>query len=138
MAGYLPGKYDRNLIDVMIEGMAEVVGEENVQYMTDPWDTGCTDMGDIATVIPAVHGYSMGGAGTSHGIDYRISDPEKAYIESSILNASIAVDLLFGDAEKGKAIAARKRDLLPIPEYIRVIDNLSKTVSSADLGCYYL
>lgn len=95
--------------------------------------SSCTDMGDIATVLPAVHGYSLGGGGTSHGIDYHIADPEKAYIESSVLNAVIAVDLLFGDAGKGKAIAAKKRELLPIPEYIRIIDNLSKTVSSTDL-----
>ena len=130
--GFMPLYNDPELGELMGEITTSINPEADFDH-NSKFFSSCTDMGDIATVIPAVHGYSMGGAGTSHGIDYRISDPEKAYIESSILNASIAVDLLFGDAEKGKAIAARKRDLLPIPEYIRVIDDLSKTVSSVDL-----
>ncbi len=130
--GFMPLYNDPELGELMGEITTSINPEADFDH-NSKFFSSCTDMGDIATVIPAVHGYSMGGAGTSHGIDYRISDPEKAYIESSILNASIAVDLLFGDAEKGKAIAARKRDLLPISEYIRVIDDLSKTVSSVDL-----
>ena len=90
-------------------------------------------MGDIAMIIPAVHGYCLGGKGTSHGIDYGIGDQYKAYIENSILNALIAVELLRDDAAKGKKIAAGKKDLLPISEYIKTINNLSKTVRSTDL-----
>ena len=92
-----------------------------------------TDMGDVSMLMPALHAYSGGFSGSPHAKDFVAVDPEKAYIESSVLNAVIAVDLLFGDAGKGKAIAAKKRELLPIPEYIRIIDNLSKTVSSTDL-----
>ena len=50
-----------------------------------------------------------------------------------MLNALIAVELLCDNAAKGKPIAAKKKDLLPIAEYIKVIDNLSKTVKSTDL-----
>ena len=93
----------------------------------------CTDMGDIATVIPAVHAYTPGCSGTGHGTNFMIKSPEDAYVNSSLLNAAIAVKLLYGNAEPAKKIAAQKKDLLPIPEYIKIIDKINKTVTSKDL-----
>ena len=90
-------------------------------------------MGDIATVSPAVHAYAAGAKGTGHGIDYGIADPFAAYVRSSQINAVAAVELLFGDAQTGKQIAADKKNLMRIPEYIRIIDSINKTVSSTDL-----
>lgn len=130
--GFMPLIDDPALGELMKETTLYVNPEANYDH-NQTFLSSCTDMGDIATVIPAVHGYVPGGSGTAHGIDYRISDPEKAYIENSIINATIAVDLLYGDAAKGKAVAAGKKDLLSIPEYIRIIDSLSKTVRSEDL-----
>ena len=43
------------------------------------------------------------------------------------------MELLFGDAAPAKEIAARKKDLLPIPEYIRIIDKINQVKSSKDL-----
>lgn len=130
--GFMPLYNDPELGKLMGDVTLNINPDADFDHNTK-FFSSCTDMGDIATVIPAVHGYSLGGGGTSHGINYHIADPDKAYIESSILNAVIAVDLLFNNAEKGNAIAARKKSLLPIPEYIRVIDNLSKTVRSEEL-----
>lgn len=87
----------------------------------------CTDMGDVATVIPAIHGYTPGNKGTSHGIDYYVADPESAYIKSSLLNTASAVKLLYGDAAPAKKIAAQRDGLISIPEYIRIIDRINQT-----------
>ena len=130
--GYMPLYDDPKLGEVMCNVVKEVVpGTELVP--NQKFFSSCTDMGDVAMIIPAVHGYCLGGKGTSHGIDYGIGDQYKAYVENSMLNAIIAVELLRDDAAKGKEIAAGKKDLLPIPEYIKTINNLSKTVKSADL-----
>ena len=40
--------------------------------------------------------------------------------------AGMAVDLLYGTAEKGKAIAEAKKNCLSIPDYIREMDDLKK------------
>lgn len=93
----------------------------------------CTDMGDVAAIIPGVHGYVPSSSGTSHGIDYRISDPYVAYVETSIINTLLAVELLHGDGEKGRKIAERKKDLLSIEEYIKIIDKINMTKTTADL-----
>lgn len=87
----------------------------------------CTDMGDVATVIPAIHGYTPGNKGTSHGIDYYVADPESAYIKSSLLNTASAVKLLYGDAAPAKKIAAQRDGLISIPEYIQIIDRINQT-----------
>ena len=85
----------------------------------------CTDMGDVATVIPAVHGYVPGMTGTSHGKDYCVCDYHSACVIPALINARLTIELLMNNAEKGRKIAARKADLMPIDEYIRIIDDIS-------------
>lgn len=102
--GYMPGAYDENLIDVMLEGMADVVGEENAKFIREPWDTGCTDMGDISLLMPAVHAFGAGGAGAAHGPTYRIADFDSACMDSAKAQVMIIRRLLRNDAEKAKFV----------------------------------
>ena len=102
--GYLPGSYDRNLIDVMLDGMADVVGAENARYVPEPWDTGCTDMGDISLLMPAVHAFGSGGAGAAHGPTYRIADFDSACLDSAKAQVMIIRRLLERDAERARFV----------------------------------
>lgn len=129
--GYMPLYNDPELGKIMCDAVKTVSGTEIIP--NDSFFSSCTDMGDIAMVLPAVHGYCLGGRGTSHGIDYGIGNEYQAYIENSIMNTLITIDLLCNEAAAGKVIAARKKDLLPIPEYIKLIDKLSQTLHSTDL-----
>ena len=116
--------------------------KETVEYLApgaffgnnDSFYASCTDMGDIATVIPAVHAYAPGCAGTAHGIDFRISDPHGAYVVNSQFAALTIADLLYGDGGKAKSVAAGKKDLTPIPDYVATVKRINKTVDSADLA----
>ena len=85
----------------------------------------CTDMGDVATVMPAIHGYVPGQIGTSHGKDYFIQDYESACVKPALINARLAIELLINNAEKGRKIAAKKANMMSIDEYIRIIDGIS-------------
>jgi hypothetical protein len=91
---------------------------------------GCTEMGDVAAVIPAVHATNPGTSGTGHGINYAIADKHQAYVDGSVLSAAVAVKLLYGNAELAKNIAENKKNLMTIPEYIKTIDTLNKTLDS--------
>ncbi|MBQ4151051.1 MAG: amidohydrolase [Clostridia bacterium] len=104
MPGYLPGAYDKNLADVMIEGMEEIVGEGNAKYISAPWDTGCSDMGDISQVMPAVHAFGSGGAGAAHGPTYRIADFDSACMDSAKAQVVIIRKLLENEAVKAKYV----------------------------------
>ena len=52
-------------------------------------------------------------------------------IPLALIGSRLVIELLYGDAEKGKAIAARKADLMPIPEYIKLLDSLSTAKSAS-------
>ena len=84
-----------------------------------------TDMGDVSQIMPAVHSAIPGAQGTSHGKDYQVKNPEQAYLDNAKILALAAVELLYGDANRGKAIAADRKGLLSIPEYIAMMDSLA-------------
>ena len=125
MPGYLPGDYDKNLIDVMLEGMEEVVGKGNAKYISEPWDTGCTDMGDISQLMPAVHAFGSGGAGAAHGPTYRIADFDSACMDSAKAQVVIIRKLLENNAEKANNIVENaKPHFKSGKEYIDFLDSL--------------
>ncbi len=125
MPGYLPGAYDKNLIDVMIEGMEEVVGKGNAKYIREPWDTGCTDVGDISLVMPAVHAFGSGGAGAAHGPTYRIADFDSACMDSAKAQVMIIRKLLENEAAKAKYVVENANPRFKSKEeYIAFVDSL--------------
>ncbi len=119
------GALDKEVVQYLVPGADY---DANSYFMTS-----CTDMGDVATVIPAIHGYVPGGGGTSHSDNYFIDDEYSAYVINSEVNVLLAVELLYGDAEKGRAIAARKKDLMSIEEYIKLINSLNQTIESKEV-----
>ena len=56
--------------------------------------TGSTDMGDIAHMKPVIHPYLASALGKTHGADFRINEPEHAYLTPAKLLAMTAIDLL--------------------------------------------
>jgi amidohydrolase len=115
---------DMDLGAAMRDVVAELFPGEKFD-MNSFFMASCTDMGDVATVMPAVHGYVPGQVGTSHGKDYFIENYESACVYPALINARLAIDLLINGAEKGKKIAAKKADMMSIDEYIRIIDGIS-------------
>ncbi len=130
--GYMPLR-DNHDLGMMLGKTAEELFPGIDYDYNRTYFASCTDMGDVGTVLPAVHGYTPGGRGTGHGIDYEIANPEDAYVNSSLLSASLAVKLLYGDAAPARKIAAQREGLLSIPEYIRTIDKINQTRSSEKL-----
>lgn len=65
-----------------------------------------TDMGDVSMLMPSLHGYFRGFAGTAHTDGFLVTDPVQAYVDPAKILALNAIDLLFGDAECGKDIGA--------------------------------
>ncbi|MBP5638119.1 MAG: amidohydrolase [Victivallales bacterium] len=97
------------------------------------FDAGCTDMGDLALVVPSVEAAIPGAAGMGHGADYRVQDETMAYVVNSELNTLLAVELLYGDGVRGKEIASHKSHLMPVDEYIKTVKGLNRTVESAEV-----
>ena len=125
MPGYMPLTNDDELCKCFSEAVA-IANPNAAPARCKPFfDMGCTDMGDLSTIMPVLHSYCPGGGGTAHGVDYRIANPELAYIVNSKILAVMAIDLLYGDAERGRKVADRKGGYLPIEKYREIMDSFN-------------
>ncbi len=123
--GYLPQRNNR--------AMGELFGG-NVETMFGPGSfdigghrTGSTDMGDIAHMKPVIHPYVASARGKTHGADFRINEPEHAYLTPAKLLAMTAIDLLYGDAAPAKQILADFKPVMGKDEYLAFERGLFRT-----------
>jgi amidohydrolase len=122
--GYLP---QRNNAD-----MGKFFGD-NVESLFGPgnWETGghrngSTDMGDIAHIMPAIHPYVRAAEGVIHGRDWRLNEPDHAYLTPAKLLAMTAIDLLWEDAAPAKEAIARFKPVFTKEEYLAFARSLFK------------
>ena len=103
LGGYLPYRSCPQLNAIHAENLLALTGKTlgNCGHRGSS-----TDMGDVSMLIPALHAYCGGFSGSPHARDFVVTDPELAYIEGAKLLALDAVELLAGNAEKGREIAA--------------------------------
>jgi metal-dependent amidase/aminoacylase/carboxypeptidase family protein len=123
--GYLPQRNNR--------GMGELFGA-NVGAMFGPGQfdigghrTGSTDMGDIAHMIPVIHPYVASAVGKTHGADFRITEPEHAYLTPAKLLAMTAIDLLWDDAAPARQVIADFQPAFTKESYLAFERGLFKT-----------
>ena len=120
--GYAPRVFDQNLKKLCYQVGLELYPAEQVEF-SERWGTGCSDMGDVSCVMPAIHPYMGGAEGPSHSSEYYIVDPVWACVESAKVQASIVVRLLENGAERARDILSKSRKDYPtIPEYLAMID----------------
>ena len=86
-----------------------------------------TDMGDVSMIMPSLHGYCGGFCGTAHTDGFLVTAPERAYVDSAKMLALDVIDLLFGDASRGKEIAALP-PMMSKTEYLQKMRSFSSTV----------
>ena len=122
--GYAPLIQNPTMNTLLHEVGAGIMGEDLMSF-TDNWGSGCTDMGDVSCVMPALHPSIGGGAGVFHGKDFRVSDPVMACVTSAKVQAAFLVRLLENDAAEAKRVLSEGRQDYPtIVEYLAQIDDL--------------
>ena len=92
---------------------------------------GSTDMGDVGCIMPVIHGSAPGMKGTGHGTDFTVDDPVRLYLGNAKLAALMVVDLLYGKAETGRKVAARRDGKMSVQEYIDYADSFTATRNAA-------
>lgn len=124
--GYAPLHNDPLLMQVAKDCMEALAGPERVRF-TDQWGTGSTDMGDVACVMPAIHPYAAGAAGTGHGDDYRIEDRERACVNAAKAQLLMLDALLRDQAAVALQVVRSAKPQYPsIRAYLDAIDALTK------------
>ena len=120
--GYSPRVHDLGMMRLAKDAMAEIM---TCNYKETSWGTGCSDLGDVSMVFPAVHPYVGGAVGTEHGNNYYITDVETACVGSAKVQANMLVKLLEKDAAKAWEI---KKNFQPpfatMEDFFRCIDGI--------------
>lgn len=106
--GYMPLYNDKLLGEVFCDA-ANLLDPDHPLKMGDDWSAGCTDMGDISELIPAIHPYSMGASGRAHTAEYYIESIDKACVMSAKSQLVTLQLLLENDAARAKQIIEAKQ-----------------------------
>lgn len=125
--GYAPLNNDKNLIALTLEAAQNTIPE---YMMTEghSFSSGSTDMGDLSCIMPVIHPYAGGAAGTSHGNDYYVVDPEAACVASAKLQLSMLSLLLSDGAARAKKIIEEYEPQFESAKaYLDYVDSLNCT-----------
>jgi len=123
--GSAPRYNDKNLRDAFYQVGREFFSEEEMRF-TESISSGCTDMGDISCVMPAVHPMISGALGRCHGENYTIADPELSCVTAAKIMAGVLKLLLCDGAAFAKKVIAEK--IVPYAskeEFFKVKDSLA-------------
>lgn len=129
--GYLPQRNDATMNALFRANVLRHFSEDEVDEETHM--AGSTDIGDLAHLMPVIQPGMNGSSGTFHGKDYAIADKEISYIWNGILMAETAIDLLWGDARAGAAVAAQYDAPMTRAEYIAFLRGIANTEVFGDV-----
>lgn len=133
LPGYMPLQDDREMQTLFMQNAQMLFGAE--ECTAAGHRTGSTDMGDISHIMPAVHPSMSGASGISHGSDFMIADKEMAYLAPAKALALMAVDLLYGNAEKAKEIMGQHKPIVSKEEYLAYQNRLfQKEIFDGETG----
>lgn len=121
--GYAPRKNDTIMQDVFADAAKDLFDESDI-HMHSGWSGGCSDMGDVNLVMPAVHPNIGGATGAGHSSEYFITDPYSACVLSAKVQVGAAVLMLENGADKAKEIIAAAGPYPTIKEYLDMIDEI--------------
>lgn len=129
-AGYFPLDDDPALIALMAEAMRELEGEASV-IISAGRCSGCTDLGDLSTLMPVVQGVGPGSSGACHGDNFVISDPAAACFAPAECMALSVRKLLCDDGARAKSIAENYKPLFASKEeYFAAADEFTFTIDA--------
>jgi amidohydrolase len=123
--GYLPQRNNRAMGELFGANVERMFGQGS--FDIGGHRTGSTDMGDIAHMIPVIHPYVASARGKTHGADFRINEPDHAYLTPAKLLAMTAIDLLYGDAEPARKAIAEFEPAFTKDSYLAFERGLFKT-----------
>lgn len=99
-AGSFPRWTDRTVFPLVENAMDAVL--EGYDCDAGRWGVGCSDMGDMASLMPTVQAYVTGVEGKEHGVDYRIYDVDSAVADGARILLLTIRQLLENDAQKAR------------------------------------
>ena len=123
--GYAPHENDQQLGDIAEEVLRRILPD--APFARDhSCSTGSTDMGDLSCIMPVLHPYAPGATGLAHGNNYRITDPDRACVNSAKWQAGLLFALLENGAERARQVVAGHTPEFASPEeFLAYMDQIN-------------
>lgn len=117
LQGYMP-IIPRAADSILIEA-ADDLGLDYRTVQKGDFNNACTDVGDLSHLVPVMNFTFKGFEGKLHGADFKITDPEKAYILPAKLLALTVYKLLKDNAQEAKAVMENYTPVFDKESYIQ-------------------
>lgn len=121
LQGYMP-IIPRAADNTLIEA-ADDLGMNYRTVQKGDFNNACTDVGDLSHFVPVVNFTFKGFEGKLHGADFKITDPEKAYILPAKLLALTVYKLLKNGGQEAKKITKSYTPVFNKESYIQYVKN---------------
>lgn len=121
LQGYMP-IIPRAADNALIEA-ADDLGLNYRTVQKGDFNNVCTDVGDLSHLVPVVNFTFKGFEGKLHGADFKITDPEKAYILPAKLLALTVYKLLKNGGQEAKKITKSYTPVFNKESYIQYVKN---------------
>ena len=121
LQGYMP-IIPRAADNALIEA-ADDLGLNYHTVQKGDFNNACTDVGDLSHLVPVVNFTFKGFEGKLHGADFKITDPEKAYILPAKLLALTVYKLLKNGGQEAKKITKSYTPVFNKESYIQYVKN---------------
>lgn len=121
LQGYMP-IIPRAADNALIEA-ADDLGLNYRTVQKGDFNNACTDVGDLSHLVPVVNFTFKGFEGKLHGADFKITDPEKAYILPAKLLALTVYKLLKNGGQEAKKITKSYTPVFNKESYIQYVKN---------------
>lgn len=121
LQGYMP-IIPRAADNALIEA-ADDLGLNYRTVQKGDFNNACTDVGDLSHFVPVVNFTFKGFEGKLHGADFKITDPEKAYILPAKLLALTVYKLLKNGGQEAKKIVKSYTPVFNKESYIQYVKN---------------
>lgn len=121
LQGYMP-IIPRAADNTLIEA-ADDLGLNYRTVQKGDFNNACTDVGDLSHFVPVVNFTFKGFEGKLHGADFKIADPEKAYILPAKLLALTVYKLLKNGGQEAKKITKSYTPVFNKESYIQYVKN---------------
>lgn len=125
IGSYMPMRSSPELLSVMKSCMEDLVGKEKLDFR-DVVNKGCTDMGDVAHVIPCIHPFVCGASGSVHSSVFKIADPDRACVNAAKAQLMLANRLLSDNGRLAQEV---------IGKFVPVADSFEQHLANVEKMC---
>jgi amidohydrolase len=132
LTGYMPLHVHPELGALFRNNAIELLGPSC--WGEIPHAAASTDAGDVGHLLPLLHPLHGGCTGANHSADFRVVDPDAAYVAPAIALAWTVVDLLANDATVGRQIVDAWRPPMTRDGYLDHVRRVDR-IDTKTAGC---